>query len=156
MVNVALPHRPKRSYSHDTRPMHRNSALALLSLSMTAGVASMLAAASEGAPAGDAAAGRKLFNRTCRVCHQVEADAGSATGPNLAGVLGRVAGADAGFGYSAAFDAAASRGVRWDAATLEDFLAAPARVIPGGKMPMAVADPTQRRDLIAYLSTLQP
>ncbi len=136
--------------------MHCTSALALLYLSLTAGVGPMLAAASDGPPAGDAAAGRKLFNRSCRVCHQVEVDAGSATGPNLAGVLGRAAGADPNFGYSAAFGAAASRGVRWDAATLEDFIAAPARVIPGGNMPMAVADPTQRRDLIAYLSTLQP
>jgi cytochrome c len=136
--------------------MHCTKALALLYLTLTAGVASMLAAASDGARAGDAAAGRKLFNRTCRVCHQVDVDAGSDSAPNLAGVLGRAAGADAGFGYSPAFDAAASRGVRWDAATLDAFLAAPAAVIPGGEMPMAVADPTQRRDLIAYLSTLQP
>lgn len=136
--------------------MRRSLFPVLLWLTSTAGAATLAAAAAEGPPMGDAAAGRKLFNRTCRVCHQVEAGAGSATGPNLAGVLGRAAAADATYVYSDAFKAAAGRGVAWDAATLEAFLAAPAQLVPGGQMPMAVADPAQRRDLVAYLATLAP
>lgn len=105
---------------------------------------------------GDATAGRRAFNRSCRACHQVETGAGSALGPNLAGILGRAARADGEFEYSPAFAAAAERGVVWDAITLERYLAAPTAMIPGSKMPLAVSDAAQRRDLVAYLATLSP
>lgn len=108
------------------------------------------------ATGGDAAAGRRAFNRSCRSCHQVETGTGSELGPNLAGILGRAARADSAFEYSDAFAAAAARGTSWDAATLERFLAAPTTMIPGTTMPMAVGDPAQRRDLVAYLATLSP
>ena len=109
-----------------------------------------------GAVAGDVTAGRRAFNRNCRACHQVETGAGSALGPNLAGILGRAARADGAFEYSPAFAAAAERGVVWDASTLERYLAAPTAMIPGSKMPLAVTDAAQRRDLVAYLATLSP
>jgi len=111
---------------------------------------------STGAVAGDVTAGRRAFNRNCRACHQVETGAGSALGPNLAGILGRAARADGAFEYSPAFAAAAERGVVWDASTLERYLAAPTAMIPGSKMPLAVTDAAQRRDLVAYLATLSP
>ena len=63
---------------------------------------------------------------------------------------------DGAFEYSPAFAAAAERGVVWDASTLERYLAAPTAMIPGSKMPLAVTDAAQRRDLVAYLATLSP
>jgi cytochrome c2 len=125
---------------------------------------SILLAASSGITAlasadvatGDAEAGRKAFNRSCRACHQVEPGAGSELGPNLAGVFGRAAPVDAAYGYSDAFKAAAARGLVWDDATLDRFLRTPAEMIPGVRMPLSVADATQRRDLVAYLATLAP
>lgn len=105
---------------------------------------------------GDGDAGRRVFNRSCRVCHQVEAGAGSALGPNLAGFAGRAAPVDAAYSYSEAFKAAAAKGLVWNNSTLDGFLRAPTRFIPGTRMPLTVSDATQRRDLIAYLSTLTP
>jgi cytochrome c2 len=86
----------------------------------------------------------------------VEPGAGSELGPNLAGVFGRAAPVDAAYGYSDAFKAAAARGLVWDDATLDRFLRTPAEMIPGVRMPLSVADATQRRDLVAYLATLAP
>ncbi len=114
------------------------------------------ATAASNAPAGDAEAGRRVFNRNCRSCHQVEAGAGSQLGPNLAGLVGRAAAADREFDYSPALQAAAGAGAVWDATALERFLAAPTKMFPGTTMPMAVGDATQRRDLVAYLATLSP
>lgn len=137
-------------------------ALAVVSVSGLALVMPGVASAADDAPAavasaaGNVDAGRRVFNRNCRSCHQVEAGAGSQLGPNLAGLVGRAARADREFEYSAAFQAAADGGVVWDVATLERFLAAPTKMIPGTTMPMAVTDATQRRDLVAFLATLSP
>jgi glucose/arabinose dehydrogenase len=46
-------------------------------------------------------------------------------------------------------------GIVWDAAALNRFLTSPVTVIPGTTMPMPVPDPTNRLDVIAYLSTLK-
>jgi cytochrome c len=105
---------------------------------------------------GDPVAGKKVFNRTCRVCHQVESGGGSMLGPNLADLVGRGAPVDPSYAYSDAFKSVAGKGLKWDKATLEKFLAAPTKLIPGSKMPMAVADARQRRDVVAYLSSLNP
>ena len=137
------------------RPPRRLVAIGALLLSVAGATCSVVTSAEDAPAAGDATAGRRAFNRSCRACHQVEAGAGSELGPNLAGVVGRTAGADAAASYSDALKQAAA-GVVWDAPTLERFLEAPARMIPGTKMPMAIADATQRRDLVAYLSTLAP
>lgn len=107
-------------------------------------------------PSGDPNSGKRIFNRTCRVCHQVETGGGSSLGPNLAGVVGRAAPVDPSYDYSEAFRAAAEKGLVWDEATLDRFLAAPLELVPGSKMPMSVADAAKRRDLVAYLSTLKP
>lgn len=143
---------PRRSEPYARR---RLGVVAVTLLSVAGAIAPVAAIAGDASPAGDATAGRRAFNRSCRACHQVEVGAGSELGPNLAGVLGRAAGADGAADYSDAFRNAAG-GITWDAPTLERFLEAPTKMIPGTKMPLAVADATQRRDLIAYLSTLAP
>ena len=39
----------------------------------------------------------------------------------------------------------------WDENTLDRFLAAPPKLVPGTKMPIALTDPQQRRAVILYL-----
>ena len=72
-------------------------------------------------------------------------------GPFLGGVVGRKAAAVPGFNYSAAMK---SSGLNWDEATLDSFLAAPMKKLPGTSMPVGVAAPKDRADVIAYLATL--
>jgi cytochrome c len=98
--------------------------------------------------AGDAARGAQAF-RACVACHTVVPDR-NLTGPSLAGVWGRKAGTLASFDrYSPALKAA---GLVWDEQTLDKWLAAPAKLVPGNRMPFpGIADVGARRDLIAFL-----
>lgn len=93
--------------------------------------------------------GGALFKQRCQGCHAIARDQPADIGPNLAGVVGRAA-AGTGYAYSPALKAS---GLRWDAATLDRYLAGPARLVPGTKMPVAVSDPAQRAAIIAYLAT---
>ena len=102
-------------------------------------------AASAPVPAGEA-----LFRQRCAVCHRT--DSAGAQGPGLGGVVGRKAASGSRFGYS---NALRSSGIVWNAATLDAFLAAPAKLVPGTTMVVAIPGVTDRRDLIAYLSTLR-
>ena len=95
--------------------------------------------------------GAELFSVRCALCHAVEGGGGG-QGPSLAGVVGRKAGTAA-FGYSPALRQV---GWTWDAAHLDRYLAGPQAAVPGTRMPVAVPDAGERRDIIAYLSTLQP
>jgi cytochrome c len=104
-------------------------------------------------PLGDAAAGQRQF-LACRACHEVKPGPSAKVGPHLAGVLGRAAGSVDGFAYSPAL---AKSGLTWDAATLDAFIAQPAKLVPGSRMAYAgLSDPKRRADLIAYLATLKP
>jgi glucose/arabinose dehydrogenase len=99
----------------------------------------------------DAARGAVLFAERCAVCHSTDDRGGQ--GPGLAGVFGRHAGRANGFAYSKPLRAS---GLTWDAPTLDAFLAAPGRLVPGTTMPIATPDETERRELVAYLATLRP
>ncbi len=106
------------------------------------------ASLSSTARAANAAAGRVTFQRQCAICHSAEAgDGGGAQGPSLAGIIGRPAAAVSGFGYTQALRGA---GLTWDAATLARFLASPSTLVPGTAMGVAVSDPLERANLIAY------
>lgn len=88
----------------------------------------------------------------CRSCHAVEAGR-NGVGPSLSGVFGRKAAAAPGFAYSAAMTGS---GLTWDEATLDRYLTAPLKTVPGGKMVFAgIADPARRAEVIAYLKTLK-
>jgi glucose/arabinose dehydrogenase len=103
--------------------------------------------------ADDADHGKVLFQQSCALCHAVGlgGPATAGQGPLLAGVVGRKAGSLPNFGYTKALQAS---GITWDAATLATFLQAPAALVPGTAMVVAVASPTDRADLVAYLATL--
>ena len=111
----------------------------------------MLALGAVDARAQDALAGAKLFQQRCQACHTVVAGQPATVGPNLAGVASRDAGST-GFAYSAALK---KSGLKWDAATLDQFLAAPAKLVPGTTMPIATPDTKARADMVAYLGTLK-
>jgi cytochrome c len=89
---------------------------------------------------------------SCKACHAVQPGE-HGVGPSLAGVHGTKAGSAAGYTYSAANRAS---GVTWDDATLDAYLTAPAKAMPGTKMTYAgMADPAKRKELIDYLRTLK-
>ena len=71
-------------------------------------------------------------------------------GPSLAGIMGRKAGAEAGYSYSPAMK---QSGLVWDGKTLDAYLADPQKLIPGNKMPFpGLKTDHDRADVIAYLA----
>lgn len=129
---------------------HRAASAAAVAAALWAFVAAAAAAAAPAASAalaGDAVRGSALYAR-CLACHALAYDR---VGPHHCGLIGRRAGSVAGFAYSAAMRQA---DLTWDVATLDRFLAAPAKVVPGTSMTYdGVADPRERADLIAYLAS---
>jgi len=100
----------------------------------------------------EASAGKALFQQRCSVCHTAESgDSGGAQGPSLIGVLGRPAAGAPQFSYTQALRESK---LTWDAATLKRFLSAPAGVVPGTSMALAVPDEADRDNLIAYLQSV--
>ena len=96
---------------------------------------------------GDPDAGRQVFKK-CQACHSLDAGR-NLVGPSLHEVAGRKAGTLAGFNYSPAMKNA---NITWDAKTLDAYLAAPAQVVPGNKMPFpGLKTDHDRADVIAYL-----
>ncbi len=102
--------------------------------------------------AADAAKGEAAFKPICGICHATAAG-GPVLGPNLIGVVGRKAGTQPEFKmYSKALQ---DSGLTWDTKTLDEFLQGPMNKVPGTTMPMLIADPVQRADVIAYLASLK-
>lgn len=110
-----------------------------------------------GAPAtgdgagGDARRGAAIFAKTCAVCHSVTAG-WHKEGPSLAGVFGRRAGTAKEF---AGYRALRGLDVVWDDRSLDAWLADPKGFSGrGSAMPVKLADPQARSDVIAYLHSL--
>jgi cytochrome c oxidase assembly protein Cox11 len=91
--------------------------------------------------------GRKLFATDCAGCHALDRNL---VGPPLGGVIGRRAGSVA--TYPSYSPALAHSGIVWSKDTLDRWLAGPQHDVPGSLMPMAIAQPVARRDIIAYLA----
>lgn len=108
-----------------------------------------LSAANTSAQAGgDAGAGEKVFLK-CKACHQLGEDAKNGAGPELNGIIGRVAAEVSGFKYS---DAMRTSGITWDEASLRAFLSSPKTKMPGTKMPFAgLKNPADIDNLLSYL-----
>jgi cytochrome c len=95
--------------------------------------------------------GQQVFEQRCSVCHSVQPAPGK-MGPPLAGVAGRKAGAVAGYAYSAGLKASS---ITWTPDTLDAFLKAPAKAVPGTKMLLGAPDAAQRAAVIEYLGSLK-
>jgi cytochrome c len=111
-------------------------------------------AAYAGDATGNAANGKELFMaNACATCHGVTREDDSKVGPNLVGVVGRKAGTTQ--SLMGPSENLKKYGVTWSAETLDEFLANPNAKVPGTAMVGLLADPQQRADVIAYLSTLK-
>lgn len=112
-----------------------------------------LGAANAAPPANEAALGKRLYLR-CVACHAVSAKAPAKVGPHLQGIVGRKAGAVAGYNYSPAMRGS---GVQWTEASLDKWLQRPQSVVPGTTMAFAgLSSPADRKALIAYLKKPVP
>ncbi len=110
-----------------------------------------LAVSSAAYAAGDAAAGKSVFNK-CAVCHS-PAPGKNSLGPTLFGVVGRHSASVPGYSYSEAMKAANKT---WDEATLDAYLTDPKAMVPGTKMTFAgLPKAEDRANVIAYLATLK-
>ena len=86
--------------------------------------------------------GARAFQR-CAACHSLREDARSPA-PHLEGAVES-------FAYSDAMRAAGRRGLVWDEATLERFLADPEAVVPGTDMPYQGGGAAERAAVIEWL-----
>ena len=94
----------------------------------------------------------KAKMQLCASCHDVTPGGPNRIGPNLWGVVGRGVASHGGFAYSAAMK---KHGGTWSYQDLFDFLASPARDIPGTRMNFAgLRRPEDRAAVIRYLATL--
>ena len=115
-------------------------AFALVAFALTAGSSNAEAAAD----------GEKIFNRTCALCHSINAGQ-NLIGPSLAGVVGRRSGQATGYDYS---DANRNSGLTWDPGTLDRYLTDPRGVVPGTKMSFpGLKDPAERQAVIGFLES---
>ncbi len=121
---------------------------------MIRGAARLAAAALLAAPAaGRAQDGALVFAARCASCHALRPGAPAGPGPNLAGLLGRRVGGDAGFDHSPALEAAREAGRVWDRALLDRYLADPDGIFPGNWMgENGVRAPADRAAVVEHLA----
>ncbi len=133
----------------------------------------MLALMATTAPAlaeGDAAKGEAVFKQ-CQACHvvadadgKVLAGKASKTGPNLYGVIGRVAGSYPEFKYGESIVAAGAAGLIWDEVKFVEYVQDPQKFLKTqlndksakGKMAFKVKNAEMAADVYAYLVSLAP
>jgi cytochrome c len=105
--------------------------------------------------AGDAAKGKKVFNK-CKACHAVKAGKNK-VGPTMFGVVGRKAGTASGFKRYKGLKGA---DWNWDEALLDEYLTDPkkfakARTGKRTTMTFKLKKAGDRANVIAYLATLK-
>ena len=106
------------------------------------------------ASAQDAAAGEKIFNLKCKVCHQIGEGAKNFVGPDLNGIIGRKTGSESGYSYS---DANKNSGLTWDEATFKEYITNPQAKIPHTKMIFAgLPKESDRNNIYAFLNQFGP
>jgi cytochrome c len=96
----------------------------------------------------DVAAGQMLYQAKCTGCHSVDTDR---IGPRHRDVVGRKVASVPGFNYSPAIK---KLGGVWTPARLDQWLSGTQKMAPGSRMYIEIDDPTQRRQLIAYLKSV--
>lgn len=132
--------------------MSRFALLGAFSIMLVGGVVSQAGAqsspvSSEKAVVGDGARGKTVFAR-CAACHDLNTGV-TRLGPSLKGVIGRTSGTSPNFNYSQALK---DKAVVWNAASLDQFLASPAKFAPGNRMAYPpMNNPQDRADLVAFI-----
>jgi cytochrome c len=96
----------------------------------------------------EGANGKELFERRCSGCHALDKNK---EGPRLGGVYGRASGTVPDFEYSAALKTAH---ITWDAATLDQWLTDPEKLVPNNDMAFRVVQAGERAAIIGYLKSL--
>jgi len=114
-------------------------------IAFATGVVLFAAFAAAGAEKDDAVAGRTAFEKRCTGCHALDHEK---TGPRLAGVVGRRAGAVPGFPYS---DAVKNAGLVWNETNLDKWLTDPETLIPDNDMTFRLDNRAERAAIIAFL-----
>ncbi len=103
------------------------------------------------AEAGDAEAGREVFE-ACLACHELGEGAKHGVGPHLNGLVGRAAASHADFDYSGSFLRWRDAGHVWSVEALDAFLHNPGAVGADSRMSFdGIPDARERADLIAFL-----
>jgi cytochrome c len=131
----------------------------------------MLAMMAAPALAQDIEAGKKVFNQ-CQTCHVIANEAGETlagknakTGPNLYGLPGRVAGAQADFkGYGDSIVALGASGFTWNEADFVVYVADPGKFLKEklgdtaakSKMSFKLKKPEDAANVWAFISSLAP
>jgi len=123
----------------------------VLALGMSAFVA---LASSSAFAAGDAAKGKKVFNK-CKACHTLQ-DGKHKVGPSLLGVVGRKAGTAKGYKKYKGMKGA---DWTWDEAAINEYLTDPKKFVKkknGQRTSMVfkLKKADQRADVIAYLKSM--
>lgn len=114
--------------------------------------AALFAATSQAQAEASLERGQMLFQTKCSICHNSDAAAGHAVGPNLHGVVARKIGSAEGFAYSAAMSGSTGN---WSAERLDAFLTSPATDLPGTAMPFSgLKKAEDRQALILFLQSL--
>lgn len=109
--------------------------------------------AGQATAAGDPGAGKAVFASQCGMCHTATKGGPTLLGPNLYGIVGRPAASVKGYNYSPAMKAT---GFTWTSAKLKEYLPAPAKMVPGNKMPYGGLQPASKvDDVLAFLDTLK-
>lgn len=118
--------------------------------------------------AADPAKGEDSFKK-CKSCHSIiapdgtEVQKGGKTGPNLWGVVGRVAGSLPDFKYGEGLLEVNAKGTVWDEAQIATYLADPTAWVEAAsgdsavksKMSFKLPKPEEAADIAAYLATLK-
>lgn len=94
---------------------------------------------------GGSTAGPAQAVARCMTCHSFNEGGRQLSGPNLAGIVGKPAGSQPGYNYSAAMK---QSGVVWTEDKLDAFIAAPAQVVPGTRMSFAGEPDAAKRKAI--------
>ncbi|GAA0588586.1 c-type cytochrome [Caenispirillum bisanense] len=132
-----------------------------LTLAAAAATIALSAGAALAQDAGDATRGEVVAKR-CVACHTFDKGGANKVGPNLYGVTQRGVAALEGFNFSDGLKQAAESQPEWTEAQLLNYLADPTAWMRAtlddpkvrSKMTFKLADEQQRRDVIAYMETL--
>jgi len=111
----------------------------------------------------DIDAGKKVFKK-CAACHKIGEGAKNGAGPQLNGIIGRVAGTADGFKYGKDLVAAGEKGLVWTSEEIDAYITDPKKYLRAylenpkakAKMTFKLKKEDQRKDVVAYLASLQP